>query len=292
MKFTHPMPKAKTYTGQKVMYVQKKLDGHRLLFLKQATASEKQAIALMRNNTDLYEQLYEKAKGNNIWPWLAKLLALPPNSSVDGELHVPGEPASYIKTAIKDSDDRLQFTAFALPYLDGRQITDFAEAFHITEALGIDFAPFYYFEEPKILNVDYWEQQMVEDQEGWVAKLHHYSGWYKIKKVRTLDAIITRIVPGEGKYFGLIGALGCSIFNSKGEKIEICSCSGMTDDIRHQTDLVGKVVEIKYQEVGSKGRLRHPNFLRFREDKLPYECTTIQDPRLLEVWECSLSDAE
>lgn len=286
MKFLHSMPKAKAYNYQEVQYVQKKLDGHRMLALVQPNGSEKPAIFLTRNSTDLFDQIFQKAKENPIWPWVGKLIKLPCRSSIDGELHVPGEKASYVKTAIKECDPRLEFTAFAAPWYSGEKVPEFEDAFHLTEHHGIDFAPFYYFEDgPKVLNVPYWESKIVDGQEGWVAKQAHYSGWYKIKKVRTLDAIITGTTLGEGKYFGLIGALKCSVYDSRGSLIEICSCSGMTDDVRYMQGLKGKVVEIKYQEVGSKGRLRHPNFVRFREDKLPYECSTIQDPELLSIWE-------
>lgn len=34
----------------------------------------------------------------------------------------------------------------------------------------------------------------------------------------------------------------------------------------------GAVCEVEYQDVASKGRLQHPRFVRWRDDKLAEEC--------------------
>jgi len=44
------------------------------------------------------------------------------------------------------------------------------------------------------------------------------------------------------------------------------------------------VMEVSYQYVGDKGRLRHPNFVRWREDKPAAECTLSQDDDLVYYW--------
>lgn len=61
--------------------------------------------------------------------------------------------------------------------------------------------------------------------------------------------------------------------------LEVGECSGFDEDIRaylteHQKELIGKVIEVKANEIfKDTGKLRHPRFLRFREDKSPLECT-------------------
>lgn len=61
--------------------------------------------------------------------------------------------------------------------------------------------------------------------------------------------------------------------------LEVGECSGFDEDIRaylteHQKELIGKVIEVKANEIfKDTGKLRHPRFLRFRDDKSPLECT-------------------
>ena len=61
--------------------------------------------------------------------------------------------------------------------------------------------------------------------------------------------------------------------------LEVGECSGFDEETReymtdHQSELLGKVIEVKANEIfKDTGKLRHPRFLRFREDKSPLECT-------------------
>lgn len=132
--------------------------------------------------------------------------------------------------------------------------------------------------------------------EGYVLKDHPLSGWWKFKPGRTLDAVVTGIKPGEGKYLGQCGALAVSLYAAcicpaggphdkacpvciPGSDLqEIALVSGMDDLTRSQIDStdIGRVIEVEYQLVGDGGRLRHPRFLRWREDKLATECTMDQ----------------
>ena len=55
-------------------------------------------------------------------------------------------------------------------------------------------------------------------------------------------------------------------------------CSGFDDELREVLNetYVGKVIEVKCNEIfKDTGKLRHPRFLRFRDDKDPDECTYI-----------------
>lgn len=54
--------------------------------------------------------------------------------------------------------------------------------------------------------------------------------------------------------------------------LDVGECSGFDEETRayfteHQTEIVGKVIELKAHEVLKTGKLRHPRYLRIRDDK-------------------------
>ena len=61
--------------------------------------------------------------------------------------------------------------------------------------------------------------------------------------------------------------------------LEVGECSGFDEEVRefmtdYRDTLIGGVIEVKANELFSDtGKLRHPRFLRFRDDKSPLECT-------------------
>lgn len=59
--------------------------------------------------------------------------------------------------------------------------------------------------------------------------------------------------------------------------LEVGECSGFDEETReyfsnNQTDMIGKVIELKAHEVLKTGKLRHPRYLRTREDKEYTRC--------------------
>ena len=102
-------------------------------------------------------------------------------------------------------------------------------------------------------------------------------GMWKWKVRRDTCVIVTGFVPGEKKYKGLLGSLKVSVYH-KNKLVEIGDCSGMTDKLRKKWSKMGKrffgtVIEVKAQELGAKGRLRHPSYLKIRDDYPPEKCT-------------------
>ena len=61
--------------------------------------------------------------------------------------------------------------------------------------------------------------------------------------------------------------------------LEVGECSGFDEETREMfsnnpESWIGKVIEIKANEIfKDTGKLRHPRYLRLREDKSPLECT-------------------
>jgi DNA ligase-1 len=110
--------------------------------------------------------------------------------------------------------------------------------------------------------------------------------WYKLKADETIDVVIMKdYKPGKGKYEGQVGAIMVGahgpdpLLGYQDNLMFVAYVSGMTDEVRRElTDhwdmYVNRVVEIKhFGKVGlESGGLRHPQFVRFRNDKNPYDC--------------------
>lgn len=102
----------------------------------------------------------------------------------------------------------------------------------------------------------------------------------KVKAQDTLDAVVMGFTPGEGKYSDAIGAIVFGQYEN-GELVKVGQCSGFTDAQRYDMAnrpeaYVGEVVEVKHYGMVTEANLeglRHPTFVRFRDDKRPEECT-------------------
>lgn len=61
--------------------------------------------------------------------------------------------------------------------------------------------------------------------------------------------------------------------------VKVGECEGITEEdrafmTRHKDDILGSVIEVKGNEIfNDTGRIRHPRFVRYREDKRAEECT-------------------
>lgn len=285
---------AKEYRGQSVVYAHQKMDGHRLTVHKSSTGLIR---ALTTGEHDIAHRL--KHFG---W-WLPIVDRLPCDTILDGELHIPGELPSCVKTAIITQDQRLRFSVFAIPKRDGVDIQKIGLVCvaEICQDYHLDFAPYEMFDP----HTDYFIKARKLGIEGWVMKKANYVDWYKLKEVKTIDVFVIGFVDGKGKNIGLVGSLQVAVWwkrDSRSEtegyldviqqtdkpkyvwhRVHIANVGGMTDEVRvdidEQSDLM-RVCEIKYQAVNSKGRLRHPRFVRWRDDKLANKCIIGQDPQL------------
>lgn len=89
--------------------------------------------------------------------------------------------------------------------------------------------------------------------------------WLKIKDQQTVDAPIVGLEEGTGKYQGMLGAVIVDL-----EGVEVRVGSGFSDEMRTimwTTPPLGVNIEIEYHEKTPDGSLRHPRFVRFRDDK-------------------------
>jgi len=120
------------------------------------------------------------------------------------------------------------------------------------------------------------EEELERGGEGVIVKPldHPYEckrsfGWLKVKDENSVDLMVTGVFEGEGKYVGKLGGLICDH-----NGIEIRVGGGFTDKQREELfnlDLVrNRLIEVEYHEETQDGSLRHPRFVRFRDDK-PFE---------------------
>lgn len=98
----------------------------------------------------------------------------------------------------------------------------------------------------------------------------------KCKKFETVDCVVYDYVQGKGKYSDTIGALKIGYYND-GNIVHVTNVNCSTDAVRymwsqHWDTLKGRVIEVKCQEVTSTS-LRHPVYIRLREDKSAEMCT-------------------
>lgn len=111
-----------------------------------------------------------------------------------------------------------------------------------------------------------YEGAMVKDPMG-LYRFRKHKDWIKIKPAEDLDLRVESLVQGEGKYFGMLGA---AIVKYKGKRVSVGS--GFSDEQRQQfwadpNSIKGKIIEVRFHEETPDGSLRHPRFVKIREDK-------------------------
>jgi hypothetical protein len=112
-------------------------------------------------------------------------------------------------------------------------------------------------------------EQLLEDAlkdgyEGLVIRAINSDEWFKLKNVLTFDVEIIDIIEGSGRNVGRLGA-----FIVKLDEAIFKVGSGLTDINRtmyYTKDMIGKIIEISGMELFKSGKVRHPRFIRIRED--------------------------
>jgi len=97
------------------------------------------------------------------------------------------------------------------------------------------------------------------------------NAWLKLKPQNELEAVIIDVIEGDGKYQGRLGAFVCKS-KIKSKEVVFKVGSGMTDEQRLQfwlqrEKLIGKIIDVKYQELTKDLVPRFPTFVRLRIDK-------------------------
>lgn len=263
----------KTYDGKSAyVYAHWKRDGHCVVMKKDAFGDVR---FFSRHPYDITDKMKHLGAYASCVRWV------PPGTTITGELWVPGRKASAVITALNEKDPALTWEPFQVDTAPPESTLSSIRA--LLSLWGLPFIPYEF-------TVDI-KDRLPKDVEGYVFKNGNLLVVGKWKPVRTIDLIINGYKDGRGKNLGLVGSLECKTV----EGHVVASVSGMTDEERWDMTMkedtnLGRVVEVEYQYVGAGGRLRHPRFVRFRDDKQPAECNTSQDPELEEYYRESDED--
>jgi len=103
-----------------------------------------------------------------------------------------------------------------------------------------------------------------------IASPYKFGRSYDIMKVKTffdVDLVIEGLDEGTGKHSGRMGAV---VVSYHGTKVNVGS--GFTDELREtmwndKDEFIGRMIEVRYQEVTPDGSLRFPTFVCFRNDR-------------------------
>lgn len=128
----------------------------------------------------------------------------------------------------------------------------------------------------QIVAVGY-EGAMIKLQDGMYASGKRSGSWLKYKVRLTGDGIVMGYKDGKDSFAGMIGSIVFGQYDSEGVLRERGRCSGMDMETRrditaHQKEYLGRPFEFAYNGRMPSGGYRHPQFRRFRSDKLPEEC--------------------
>jgi hypothetical protein len=297
--WTHGRPKVKPWRGETgVRYVQAKLDGWWLGFYQQ----DDPANGLCCFGRKLEARLeYSHLLGDRPWyKRLQRALLHRPHTSVMGEAYVPGGRGSDVTTGLHDPSSPLEFLAFAVPYWEGRLVESIDEARDLaTHQLGLEWPVTVHYLDQTVEELTEYAKEWSERYgycEGVVLKASHWpaiedvthagsgrrqvrggEGWYKVKPELTVDLVCTGVEVAQvgTEYAGLAASLMGSVVDADGELRQVARVPGLSVDERRQyveASPVGRVFECRAQYVGSGGRLRHPRFTRWRDDKARDDC--------------------
>ncbi|MCG8435899.1 MAG: hypothetical protein MJA83_17895 [Gammaproteobacteria bacterium] len=128
-----------------------------------------------------------------------------------------------------------------------------------------------------------WESKVLgEDYEGLIFK-NSQASWGspfgRMKRQVTMDYVCMGFEDSDSDTYqgwGVASVVGGLFVDGKLQ--QVCRVSGLTDELRgdffiNREHYVGTVFEATGKKVSKRGSLRHPNFIRWRDDKLPELCT-------------------
>lgn len=275
MEFLKPM-KVKEYGGQPVAIAQQKFDGYYAEVYKSRSIPGHIFVCTKKQEV-------------NLWPKLKKhpvicnqLLQLPMETVLRCELHAFNVHATSVPTMINDADERLLLSPYCIeqwggtkPYysFDEEWVLLIGHGFTVSSRIDLSLTP-------KVINnseIEFLLQKAKRySYEGWVLKDKPRGNCYKIKPQKTVDAfVVDYTISDSDTYAGGLKSVDIAVYHEDldftfKEVIIGTVGTGFEGDYRMSVDLpslIGRVGEFKYQELGARGRLKFPRFLRWRDDE-------------------------
>lgn len=178
----------------------------------------------------------------------------------------------FVFDCIQDGDD-----IATLPYNRRYQIAE-----SVVKALGDPrFVMVKNYEASKV--GDLWlEIESKESHEGLILRdwrSTYYTTLTKLKRSVEDDFVVMEVLEGQGKHQGRMGSLRLGQYDPEdGHVHEVMDVGGGFSDLEREliwenrTMTINRVCLVEGKSRFSSGALRHPNFVRFRDDKTPKEC--------------------
>lgn len=276
------LPKFEDYDNQVVQYISPKMDGH----MCHVYVDERGNVRCMsKNGKDMTEKVM------NVKHIKDELHRLPYSSELFTELHHPEVLATSVPTMLIEGDKRCRMSVFAAPVLDGYDLhdTSFNVVMDAVAKFDIETVPFVKCPAPGRLNKTMVEMLLMSAEasnlEGYVLKLSHMDEWYKLKPVKTIDAVVFDVTESDSEtYRGHMKAVRLGVYDSDCSIHDLGECGGgFTKEfklsmtyIEALDKLVGQVCEVAYQSITKHKKLQFPRFVRWRSDKDKSQCTTEQ----------------
>lgn len=258
-----------------IRFAHEKLDGYYIEIYRESSAIK----------------IFTKSRKTNLWNKLKHITtikqqieSLPPETCLRAELWGKGIQATSIPTLINNADDRLIVSPFEMPVYAGQdssgcsieQVMEILSDFQLPRMIRI------YADnrrEKCLDSVEKWLNLATEMKiEGWVLKDRHCGNYYKLKPQRTVDAFVVGVTISDSAAFaGGLKAIQVAVFDGDKEIILASVSNGFDTKFRlsvKRDSLIGRVAEVKYQDIASNGKLKFPVFIRWRDDeKQKLECT-------------------
>lgn len=260
-------PKVHRWKSQEYHVVEEKHDGYRVTIMIDGG----EVVAVQRKAVDIWPKLQV------IQSIKAGLDSLPQGTVLDGELIAVGKDATSVPTAIKEGEG-LQFIPFAMPYYDGWDLRRDSFHEHRERMKRLMFQ----IPRQELLDVD--EEFLLQEArdrgiEGFVLKAAVYDSWYKVKPTETIDVVVMECHMGTGDNSLNIGSVTVGVYKGP-DMLPLANIKLQQEEDRldftspNCRSMEGRVMEVEYDSIGAKGRLKFPRFVRWRDDeKFADECT-------------------
>jgi DNA ligase-1 len=196
------------------------------------------------------------------------------NVDLDGELIIPGLTFQQSCGRLRSNNPNpgAQFWIFDTPTIEDTLIERrrFLSNLFSEPVKGVTLIPHYVIHSMEELRFNY-QSALSVGYEGLVIKnpdapyqRKRSWDWMKMKQIETIDVPVIGWFEGTGKYAGMMG--GVTIELPDGTECNVGS--GFSDEDRADPEqFMNKIVEVEYHQKTDAGSLRHPRFVRVREDK-------------------------